>query len=189
MIARFPNRRVAFGMGLHPCPGPHLAGAEFNDTLTPTLSRLPHCRLVEDAQGAPPLVRDGRVEHVAAHHHSGQASSIVSLDRVGTLCRSCLGAIRAWRWIRRRGQAYPKIRLGLGPRAFRSRPGLVIRSKPSSIQCHLSVGSVQAGGRCQPANRCRCQPAARIPLPSLRDKSKSHARRRHAAWQSIFLLY
>jgi len=48
IIDRFPNRNMAFGMGLHRCPGSHLARAEFKEMLTQVLQRLPDYRIVED---------------------------------------------------------------------------------------------------------------------------------------------
>jgi cytochrome P450 len=38
---RFPNRHIAFGMGMHRCPGSHLARAEFKETLRQVLARMP----------------------------------------------------------------------------------------------------------------------------------------------------
>ena len=48
VIDRFPNRNVAFGMGLHRCPGSHLARAEFKEMLTQILERMPDYRIVDD---------------------------------------------------------------------------------------------------------------------------------------------
>ena len=48
VIDRFPNRHVAFGMGLHRCPGSHLARAEMKEMLTQILDRMPDYRIVED---------------------------------------------------------------------------------------------------------------------------------------------
>ena len=35
VIDRFPNRHVAFGLGIHRCPGSHLARAQFKDDAPP----------------------------------------------------------------------------------------------------------------------------------------------------------
>jgi len=48
VIDRFPNRHVAFGMGIHRCPGSHLARAMFKEMLTQVLERIPDYRVVED---------------------------------------------------------------------------------------------------------------------------------------------
>jgi cytochrome P450 len=48
IIDRFPNRHVAFGMGLHRCPGSHLARLQFKEILTQVLQRLPDYRIVEE---------------------------------------------------------------------------------------------------------------------------------------------
>jgi len=47
IIDRFPNRNVTFGMGLHRCPGSHLARAEFKEMLTQILERIPDYRIDE----------------------------------------------------------------------------------------------------------------------------------------------
>lgn len=39
-LERFPNRHVAFGVGIHRCPGSHLARAEFRAIITQVLERL-----------------------------------------------------------------------------------------------------------------------------------------------------
>jgi cytochrome P450 len=41
VIDRFPNRHVAFGMGIHRCPGSHLARAQFKVMLQQVLERMP----------------------------------------------------------------------------------------------------------------------------------------------------
>lgn len=38
---RMPNRHVAFGVGIHRCPGSHLARLEFTEIITGVLDRLP----------------------------------------------------------------------------------------------------------------------------------------------------
>ena len=47
VIDRFPNRHVAFGLGIHRCPGSHLARAMFKEMLTQVLERIPDYRMVE----------------------------------------------------------------------------------------------------------------------------------------------
>jgi cytochrome P450 len=44
---RFPNRHVAFGMGLHRCAGSHLARLMFKEMLTQVLERMPDYRIDE----------------------------------------------------------------------------------------------------------------------------------------------
>jgi cytochrome P450 len=41
VIDRFPNRHVSFGVGIHRCPGSHLARLEFKTMITRVLERLP----------------------------------------------------------------------------------------------------------------------------------------------------
>ena len=41
VVDRFPNRHIAFGVGMHRCPGSHLARAEFKETLRQVLARMP----------------------------------------------------------------------------------------------------------------------------------------------------
>jgi cytochrome P450 len=41
VVDRFPNRHVAFGLGIHRCPGSHLARAQFKTMLRAVLERLP----------------------------------------------------------------------------------------------------------------------------------------------------
>lgn len=38
---RFPNRHVAFGMGIHRCPGSHIARVMFTEMVTAVLERMP----------------------------------------------------------------------------------------------------------------------------------------------------
>lgn len=48
VIDRFPNRHVAFGVGLHRCLGSHVARTMFKEMLTQVLERIPDYRIVED---------------------------------------------------------------------------------------------------------------------------------------------
>jgi len=48
VIDRFPNRHVAFGMGIHRCPGSHLARAMFKEMLTQVLERIPDYNVIEE---------------------------------------------------------------------------------------------------------------------------------------------
>jgi cytochrome P450 len=41
LIDRFPNRHVAFGLGIHRCPGSHLARAQFKEIMRQVLERMP----------------------------------------------------------------------------------------------------------------------------------------------------
>lgn len=45
IVDRTPNRHVAFGMGIHRCPGSHLARLEFAEIITAVLERIPHYEL------------------------------------------------------------------------------------------------------------------------------------------------
>jgi cytochrome P450 len=47
---REPNRHVAFGMGLHRCPGSHLARIEFAEMVTAVLERIPDYQLGETVE-------------------------------------------------------------------------------------------------------------------------------------------
>lgn len=44
---RFPNRHVTFGMGIHRCPGSHIARVMFTEMVTAVLERLPNYVLDE----------------------------------------------------------------------------------------------------------------------------------------------
>lgn len=44
---RMPNRHVAFGVGIHRCPGSHLARLEFTEIITAVLDRIPDYELGE----------------------------------------------------------------------------------------------------------------------------------------------
>lgn len=48
VIDRFPNRHLAFGVGIHRCPGSHLARLEFEETMTQVLQRMPDYVLAAD---------------------------------------------------------------------------------------------------------------------------------------------
>jgi cytochrome P450 len=41
LVDRFPNRHIAFGVGMHRCPGSHLARAEFKEIIREVLARMP----------------------------------------------------------------------------------------------------------------------------------------------------
>jgi len=45
VIDRDPNRHLAFGVGIHRCPGSHLARVEFTEMVTTVLGRIPDCRI------------------------------------------------------------------------------------------------------------------------------------------------
>ena len=45
IIDRFPNRHVAFGLGIHRCPGSHLARAQFKEIMRQVLQRMPDYRV------------------------------------------------------------------------------------------------------------------------------------------------
>lgn len=47
-LDRFPSHHVTFGVGIHRCPGSHLARLEFKETITQVLARIPDYRVVED---------------------------------------------------------------------------------------------------------------------------------------------
>ncbi len=49
IVDRFPNRHVAFGLGIHRCPGSHLARAQFKEIVRQVLLRMPDYR-VDQAQ-------------------------------------------------------------------------------------------------------------------------------------------
>jgi len=54
VIDRFPNRHVAFGMGIHRCPGSHLARLEMRETISQVLTRMPDYEVIEDKLVAAP---------------------------------------------------------------------------------------------------------------------------------------
>jgi cytochrome P450 len=41
ILDRFPNRHVAFGLGIHRCPGMHLARLQYRELMTQVLERMP----------------------------------------------------------------------------------------------------------------------------------------------------
>jgi len=47
VIDRFPNRHLAFGAGIHRCPGSHLARVTFRELLGEVLERIPDYRIVD----------------------------------------------------------------------------------------------------------------------------------------------
>jgi cytochrome P450 len=47
VMDRFPNRHVAFGMGLHRCAGSHIARLMFKEMITQVLERMPDYQIVE----------------------------------------------------------------------------------------------------------------------------------------------
>ena len=70
VIDRFPNRHLAFGLGIHRCPGSHLARAQFFEIMSQVLDRLPDYSV--DAEGIveyPELgVHRGMGRHPGAVH-------------------------------------------------------------------------------------------------------------------------
>jgi cytochrome P450 len=49
VVDRFPNRHIAFGVGMHRCPGSHLARAEFKEIVRQVLTRMPDYQVDLDA--------------------------------------------------------------------------------------------------------------------------------------------
>jgi cytochrome P450 len=49
VLDRFPNRHLAFGLGIHRCAGMHLARAEFREVIRQILARTPDYRIDETA--------------------------------------------------------------------------------------------------------------------------------------------
>jgi cytochrome P450 len=47
ILDRFPNRHVAFGLGIHRCAGMHLARAEFREVIRQVLARVPDYQIVD----------------------------------------------------------------------------------------------------------------------------------------------
>lgn len=47
VVDRFPNRHLAFGAGIHRCPGSHLARITFTELLGEVLERIPDYRIVD----------------------------------------------------------------------------------------------------------------------------------------------
>jgi len=48
VIDRNPNRHVSFGVGIHRCPGSHLARVEFSEMITAVLQRMPDYEIALD---------------------------------------------------------------------------------------------------------------------------------------------
>jgi cytochrome P450 len=48
VIDRFPNRHLAFGAGIHRCPGSHLARIMFTEVMHEILDRMPDYRILDD---------------------------------------------------------------------------------------------------------------------------------------------
>ncbi|MFA5885010.1 MAG: cytochrome P450 [Acidimicrobiia bacterium] len=49
VIDRYPNRHLAFGVGIHRCPGSHLARMEFEEMITAVLRRMPDYVIAPEA--------------------------------------------------------------------------------------------------------------------------------------------
>src|SRR4029078_5457202 len=47
-VARFPHRHLAFGAGIHRCPGSHLARITFTETMQEVLERIPDYVILPD---------------------------------------------------------------------------------------------------------------------------------------------
>ena len=48
MIDRNPNRHVSFGVGIHRCPGSHLARITFSEMISAVLQRMPDYHIDPD---------------------------------------------------------------------------------------------------------------------------------------------
>ena len=48
VIDRLPNRHLSFGMGIHRCPGSHLARIEFTEVLDAIFTRMPDFQIELD---------------------------------------------------------------------------------------------------------------------------------------------
>ena len=48
VIDRDPNRHLAFGVGIHRCPGSHLARMEFEEMIAAVLQRMPDYEIASD---------------------------------------------------------------------------------------------------------------------------------------------
>jgi cytochrome P450 len=66
VLDRTPNRHLAFGAGIHTCPGMPLAKTEMRIAVTSMLKRLPGFRLAGPAQRTSPLEGGGR--HLGVRH-------------------------------------------------------------------------------------------------------------------------
>jgi cytochrome P450 len=76
VLDRFPNRHLAFGVGLHRCPGSHLARLQMKAMLTQVLVRMPDFRLME--------------EQFAEHPNWGAMAGYLSVPAVFTAGRRWL---------------------------------------------------------------------------------------------------
>ena len=47
-IDRFPNRHLAFGAGIHRCPGSHLARITFTEIIREVLERIPDYGVIDE---------------------------------------------------------------------------------------------------------------------------------------------
>ena len=65
VVDRNPNRHVSFGVGIHRCPGSHLARITFSEMISGVLERMPDYHIDPDAGDRLPRLGDGR--RVAAH--------------------------------------------------------------------------------------------------------------------------
>ena len=48
VIDRMPNRHLSFGVGIHRCPGSHLARMVFEEMITAVLQRMPDYEIALD---------------------------------------------------------------------------------------------------------------------------------------------
>ena len=48
VIDRNPNRHVSFGVGIHRCPGSHLARITFSEMISAVLQRMPDYEIAPD---------------------------------------------------------------------------------------------------------------------------------------------
>jgi len=48
VVDRLPNRHLSFGVGIHRCPGSHLARVEFSEMITAVLRRMPDYEIAPD---------------------------------------------------------------------------------------------------------------------------------------------
>ena len=57
VIDRNPNRHVSFGVGIHRCPGSHLARITFSEMITAVLDRMPDFHIDPDGSSTTPTGR------------------------------------------------------------------------------------------------------------------------------------